>query len=56
MTRSRGSTGWSASSSSPALPTAMSTCIALVQAGGMIAVNIVVIRGGQHVGDRTHFR
>ena len=21
----------------------------------MIAVNIVVIRGGQHVGDRTHF-
>ncbi len=29
--------------------------IALVQASGMIAVNIVVIRGGQHVGDRTHF-
>ena len=29
--------------------------LALVQAGGMIAVNIVGIRGGQHVGDRTHF-
>ncbi|WP_156862203.1 excinuclease ABC subunit UvrC [Casimicrobium huifangae] len=29
--------------------------LALVQTGGMIAVNIVVIRGGQHVGDRTHF-
>ena len=29
--------------------------LALVQASGMIAVNIVMIRGGQHVGDRTHF-
>ncbi len=29
--------------------------LALVQASGMIAVNVVVIRGGQHVGDRTHF-
>ena len=29
--------------------------VAIIQASGMIAVNIVMIRGGQHVGDRTHF-
>ena len=29
--------------------------LALVQAGGMIAVNIVVIRGGQHVGTARTF-
>ena len=29
--------------------------LALVHESGMIAVNVVMIRGGQHVGDRTHF-
>ncbi len=29
--------------------------LALVHQSGMIAVNVVMIRGGQHVGDRTHF-
>ncbi|MCS6997027.1 MAG: excinuclease ABC subunit UvrC [Casimicrobiaceae bacterium] len=29
--------------------------IALVQAQGLIAVNVTMIRGGQHVGDRSHF-
>lgn len=29
--------------------------IALVQESGLIAINVVMIRGGQHVGDRTHF-
>jgi len=29
--------------------------VALVQENGLIACNIVMIRGGQHVGDRTHF-
>ncbi len=29
--------------------------LAVIHASGMIAVNIVMIRGGQHVGDRTFF-
>ena len=54
-TRSRGSTSCNRGSSSRARRPATSTSSRRSAERGLVALNVVMVRGGRHVGDRTFF-